>query len=43
MFNAPNAAGITGRGTTINLTNPNDPVTITNSPFLADGTVNPTA
>ena len=41
-FNAPNAAGITGRATTINLSNPNDPVTISNSPFLPDGSVNPT-
>ncbi len=29
MFNAPNAAGITGRNTTMNLSSPNDPVTIT--------------
>lgn len=37
MFNAPNAAGITGRNTTINLSNPNDPVTATNLPFDANG------
>jgi hypothetical protein len=41
MFNAPNAAGITGRGTSITFPSPNDPVTITNSPFLPDGSVNP--
>ena len=39
MFNAPNAAGITARNTTMNLTNPSDPVTITNLPFNPDGTV----
>jgi hypothetical protein len=39
MFNAPNAAGITGRNTTINLTNPNDPVTGNNLPFDAAGNV----
>ncbi|MPY91234.1 MAG: hypothetical protein GEU99_25400 [Luteitalea sp.] len=37
MFNALNSAIITGRNTTINLTNPNDPVTATNLPFDADG------
>jgi Carboxypeptidase regulatory-like domain/TonB-dependent Receptor Plug Domain len=37
MFNAPNAAAITGRNTTINLSNPNDPVTATNLPFDASG------
>ncbi|PYR60094.1 MAG: hypothetical protein DMF91_13070 [Acidobacteria bacterium] len=37
MFNAPNAAAITGRNTTINLSNPNDPVTATNLPFDANG------
>jgi hypothetical protein len=42
MFNAPNAAGITGRGTSITYPSPNDPITISNSPFLADGSVNPT-
>jgi hypothetical protein len=41
MFNAPNAAGIVGRNTTANFVNPSDPVTITNLPFLADGSVNP--
>jgi hypothetical protein len=40
MFNAPNAAGITGRMTTMNLSNPGDPVTITNLPFNPDGTLN---
>ena len=33
MFNAPNSASITGRNATMNLSNPNDPVTITNLPF----------
>ena len=33
LFNAPNSAIITGRASTINLTNPNDPVTTTNLPF----------
>jgi hypothetical protein len=37
MFNAPNAAIITGRNTTMNLANPSDPVTITNLPFDANG------
>jgi hypothetical protein len=37
MFNAPNAAAVTGRNTTINLSNPNDPVTATNLPFDANG------
>jgi hypothetical protein len=35
--NAPNSAIITGRNTTIDLTNPTDPVTATNLPFDADG------
>jgi hypothetical protein len=33
MFNAPNSAIITGRNTTINFSNPNDPVTIRNLPY----------
>ena len=37
MFNAPNAAIVTGRNTTMNLANPNDPITITNLPFDANG------
>ena len=37
MFNAPNAAIITGRNTTLNLASPTDPVTITNLPFDANG------
>jgi hypothetical protein len=37
MFNAPNSAIITGRQTTMNLSSPNDPVTITNLPFDANG------
>jgi hypothetical protein len=42
MFNAPNAAAITDRNETMNLQSPNDPITVTNLPFLADGSVNPT-
>jgi len=41
MFNAPNAAAITDRNETMNLTSPNDPLTVTNLPFLADGSLNP--
>ena len=37
MFNAPNAAGITGRQNQMNLGNPSDPVTITNLPYDAAG------
>jgi hypothetical protein len=33
MFNAPNSAIITGRQSTINLSNPNDPVTANNLPY----------
>ena len=33
MFNAPNAAIITNRNTTMNLNNPNDPTTVTNLPY----------
>jgi hypothetical protein len=33
MFNAPNQAIVTGRNTTMNLTNPSDPTTITNLPY----------
>ena len=33
MFNAVNAAGITGRATTMNLSSPTDPVTVTNLAF----------
>ena len=40
-FNAPNWSTVTARSTTINLPNPGDPVTITNLPHLADGTLNP--
>ncbi len=39
LFNAPNSAIITARNTTINLVNPSDPVTITNLPYTADGTL----
>jgi hypothetical protein len=41
MFNAPNSAIITGRASTVNLTNPNDPVTITNLPYDAAGNLIP--
>jgi hypothetical protein len=37
MFNASNRAGITSRNSTMNLTNPSDPTTITNLPFDANG------
>jgi hypothetical protein len=37
LFNAPNSAIITSRNTTLNLSNPNDPVTINNLPFDANG------
>jgi hypothetical protein len=33
LFNAPNAAIITGRNTTVNLNSPTDPATATNLPF----------
>jgi hypothetical protein len=33
LFNAPNQGRITGRNTTMNLSSPNDPVTISNLPF----------
>jgi hypothetical protein len=39
VFNSLNQAIITGRNTTMALTNPNDPVTITNLPFDASGNV----
>jgi hypothetical protein len=41
MFNAPNQARITGRNSTMNLSNPNDPVTITNLPYDANGNLLP--
>jgi Carboxypeptidase regulatory-like domain len=41
MFNAPNAAGITGRNTTLQLSSPADPVTPLNLPFDANGNVLP--
>jgi hypothetical protein len=41
MFNAPNAAGITDRNESMTLTSPNDPLTVVNLPFLADGSLNP--
>jgi hypothetical protein len=39
IFNLFNQAGITARQTTMNLTSPNDPATITNLPFDAAGNV----
>jgi hypothetical protein len=39
MFNAFNQAAVTGRNTTMNLTSPSNPVTITNLPYDADGNV----
>jgi hypothetical protein len=42
MFNAPNAAGITGRNTTMNLSSPADPVTVSNLPYDAAGNILPT-
>jgi hypothetical protein len=41
MFNMPNSSIITGRNTTMNLSNPTDPVTITNLPFDASGNLIP--
>ena len=41
MFNMPNASIITGRNTTMNLSNPTDPVTITNLPYDASGKLIP--
>ena len=41
MFNAPNAARITGRNTSLQLTSPADPVTPLNLPFDADGNLLP--
>jgi hypothetical protein len=37
MFNAPNSAIITGRNTTVNLSDPTNPVTANNLPFDAAG------
>jgi hypothetical protein len=39
VFNAPNSAIITNRQTTMNLSNPNDPVTITNPVYDANGNI----
>jgi hypothetical protein len=41
MFNAPNQGRITGRNTTMNLSNPTDPVTISNLPYDAAGNILP--
>jgi Carboxypeptidase regulatory-like domain len=40
MFNAPNAAAITDRNESMSLSSPNDPLTVTNLPFNADGSLN---
>jgi hypothetical protein len=42
LFNAPNSAIITGRNTTMNLSNPTNPVTATNLPYDASGNLDPT-
>jgi hypothetical protein len=42
MFNVPNAAAVTNRNASMSLQNPNDPITVTNLPYLADGSLNPT-
>ncbi len=39
MFNAFNQSAITARNTTMNLVNPNDPLTITNLPYTPDGSI----
>jgi len=39
MFNAFNQAAVTGRNTTMNLSSPSNPVTITNLPYDAEGNV----
>ena len=41
VFNAFNEARITGRNTTVNFVNPNDPVTATNLPYDANGNLVP--
>jgi hypothetical protein len=41
-FNAPNQALITARSTSMTLNNPNDPVTIVNNQYNADGSLNQT-
>ena len=41
MFNAPNEGLVTARNTTMNLTSPADPTTITNLPYLPDGSIDP--
>jgi hypothetical protein len=41
MFNAPNAAGITNRNRTLQLSSTADPVTPLNLPFDANGNVLP--
>jgi hypothetical protein len=39
MFNAPNSAQVTGRQTSLTLSNPNDPVTPLNLPYDANGNI----
>jgi len=41
-FNAPNAAGITGRSSSMTMTSPSDPVTIVNNQYKRRRHVNPT-
>ena len=41
LFNALNSSIITGRNTTMNLSSPADPVTITNLPYDANGNLLP--
>jgi hypothetical protein len=41
MFNAPNAAGITGRETEMELDTPADPTTILNLPYDTNGNLIP--
>ena len=41
MFNAPNSAIVTGRNTNIQYLNPGNPVDVQNSPYNADGSLNP--
>ena len=42
MFNAPNAQGITNRASSMTLSSPADPVTISNLPYDATGAIIPT-
>jgi hypothetical protein len=42
MFNAPNARGVTGRASSMTLSSPADPVTISNLPYDSSGNIVPT-